>query len=167
MENAASTPRLDRCDISDQRDIEDNTEPAESQEPIEKIDSAEPTLPIEAKDPTLPMDSTEPWDAIDSTLPSDHRDHRDDPVTDPGGDSPAAPLIPSACQQPSRWRTRRESLRKIASPGWLLTVSNRVLTLRSSRQTRRHERLVGQDRRGSSTSAEVPSACAAPDLQAH
>lgn len=76
---AASTPRLDRCDSTDQRDSEDSTEPTESQEPIEKIDSAEPTLPIEAKDPTLPIDSTEPWDPMDRTLSCDHSDHRDDP----------------------------------------------------------------------------------------
>jgi hypothetical protein len=72
-----STPRRLRCDISDQRAIDDSTEPAESQEPIEKIDSAEPTLPIEAKDPTLPMDRTEPFEPMDKTLFSDHNDHRE------------------------------------------------------------------------------------------
>jgi hypothetical protein len=77
--DAASTPRLDRCDISDQRDSEESTEPADSHEPIEKNDSAEPTLPMEANDPTLPMDRTEPVEAIDSTLSSDHSDHREDP----------------------------------------------------------------------------------------
>ena len=76
---AASTPRLDRCDRSDQREAEDSTEPAESHDPIERIDSAEPTLPIEANDPTLPIDRTEPREPIDSTLSCDHRDHREDP----------------------------------------------------------------------------------------
>lgn len=85
---AASTPRWDRCDITDQRDTEDSTEPTDSQEPTEKIDNAEPTLPIERKDPTLPMDSTEPFEPMDKRLFSDHNDHR------------APPLFMTAASQP-------------------------------------------------------------------
>jgi hypothetical protein len=73
----ASTPRLDRCDNSDQRDSDDSTDPADSQEPIEQIDSAEPTLPIEANEPTLPIDSIDPLEQIDSMLSCDHNDQRE------------------------------------------------------------------------------------------
>ncbi|MDQ1722120.1 MAG: hypothetical protein QOI26_1854 [Pseudonocardiales bacterium] len=74
---AASTPRLDRCDISDQRDSEHSAEPADSHDPTEKIDSAEPTLPTEANEPTLPMDNIEPFDPMDSRLSCDHNDQRE------------------------------------------------------------------------------------------
>jgi hypothetical protein len=100
--DAARTPRLDRCDISDQRDSEESTEPADSHEPIENIDSAEPTLPIEANDPTLPMDSTEPVDAIDSTLSCDHSDHREDWRETTGGDAGKPVLVIPGAWQPSR-----------------------------------------------------------------
>jgi hypothetical protein len=96
--DAASTPRLDRCDISDHRDSEESTEPADSHEPIEKIDSADPTLPMEANDPTLPIERTEPREAIDRTLSCDQSDQRE-----AGRENAGEPelVMSAACQPPA------------------------------------------------------------------
>ncbi len=107
---AASTPRWDRCDITDQRDREDSAEPIDSHEPTEKIDSAEPTLPMEAKDPMLPMDSTEPFEPMDNMLFSDHNAHREPSLfiaaaSQPEGPPAYRPLISAsgaALAQPQR-----------------------------------------------------------------
>ena len=73
-------PRLDRCDIRDQRDSDDMAEPTEAAEPMDPIEAIEPMLPIDITEPTLPIDRTDPLDPIDNTESSDHSDQRDEPV---------------------------------------------------------------------------------------
>jgi hypothetical protein len=66
-----------RCDMSDQRDLDERTEQTEAAEPIDSTEQMEPTLPMERTDPTLPMDRTEPFEAIERNDPCDQIDQRE------------------------------------------------------------------------------------------
>ena len=77
--DAASTPRTDRHDSSDQRDAPESADPIDANEPTERIDATDPAERTDRNDPTEPIESIEPFEPIERNE-SDERIDRNDPV---------------------------------------------------------------------------------------
>lgn len=70
-----STVRVDRDDITDQRERVDRIVKAERKLPTDSSDAADPTDPTDRNEPTEAIDRTEPLEAIDRNESCEHSDH--------------------------------------------------------------------------------------------